>query len=159
MLIAKFTVLLLSAGFMLSCSDQHQGTATSSQAIIDTTATKLLIASEIADTKVSATQEESTCYEGIARAKADTKEGIIGYYFWGIAVPVYADTLEKKYGMLIRQEGCIVYDGKVESWTCYNQVMDSAILAKYHVDLIEQEDQKSRQWIRALLSKQKRGAD
>ncbi|MGY2132157.1 hypothetical protein ACW9KT_08005 [Hymenobacter sp. HD11105] len=142
MLIDKITLLLLSASLLISCGDQPQG----------------FQASGTIDTKVSATPEESPCHKGIARAKVDTKEGIIGYYFWGESIPFYVDTLQKKYSISTYIQGCSVSQDDEASWICYNHFMDSVILAKYHMNIIDQEERKSEEWVRALLAKRKRGA-
>ena len=61
--------------------------------------------------------------------------------------------------MTIHRAGCSIDLEEEANWICYNQFMDSVILAKYHVNIIDQEEKKSKEWVRALLSKRRIGSN
>lgn len=78
--------------------------------------------------------ENNSHDEGIMRAKEDLSKGIIGYYFYGIAVPPYADTLEKKYGVVVHKEGCSISGFE----PAYDSVMRDAMIKRFGMDIISE---------------------
>jgi hypothetical protein len=88
----------------------------------------------LVDKKPTFTRQDSnvSCQEGEVATKEDAEKGIIGYYFWGIAIPPIAHTLESKYGFKIYTQGCVLN----ASWSCYNEYMDKVIMQKYKQDVI-----------------------
>lgn len=73
--------------------------------------------------------------EGITRAKEDLSRGILGYYFYGIAIPPYAHTLGKKYGVVVHKEGCSPSGGFEPA---YDSVMRNAMIKKFGKDIISE---------------------
>jgi hypothetical protein len=85
---------------------------------------------------INATSLDAACEEGTKQAQADEAKGIIGYYFWGIATPVFARVLKEKYGFVIHSKGCVMNATEGKTWSCYNAYMDEVIKKKYQQDII-----------------------
>jgi hypothetical protein len=83
----------------------------------------LIAVNEVIKGPVWLQNQDESCNKGILAAQEDEQKGIIGYYFWGIAIPPVAHILEVKYGFKIHTKGCVMTE-EAKAWSCYNEYMD-----------------------------------
>src|SRR5690348_446783 len=88
------------------------------------------------------------CALGLAYAQADEQKGILGYYFWGLAIPPLATVLSKQYGVQVFSRGCTLYGVQGEARTCYNDYMRKLLQRKYQQDIVAIESAKLRQLVK-----------